>query len=197
MNSISDDDKPRCPWCLGSANMMLYHDSEWGVPLHDDRKHFEFLLLETMQAGLSWQTVLNKREAFAAAFADFDPELVSAFTGRDVELLMTDSGIIRNRRKIEAAISNAKVFTGIQKEHGSFDAWIWSFTGGKTVDHALADQSMMPVQDELAEQLSAAMKKRGFKFVGPVTVYAHLQAIGVINDHLRSCFRYREVGGAL
>ncbi len=187
----------RCPWCLGNEKLMLYHDTEWGVPLHDERRHFEFLLLEMMQAGLSWQTILNKREAFSAAFAAFDPEKISRFTAEDIDRLMTDAGIIRNRRKLEAAVSNAGTFLEIQKEFGSFDSWIWSFTEGRVIDHALDDQSLMPVKNELAETVSREMKRRGFKFVGPVSIYAHLQAIGIINDHLRSCFRYRETGGGL
>jgi DNA-3-methyladenine glycosylase I len=182
-----------CPWCMGNALMQSYHDTEWGVPLHDERKHFEFLLLETMQAGLSWQTILNKREAFRKAFAGFDVEKVSRFGEEDTARLMDNAGIIRNRRKIEAAISNASAFLHIKKEWGSFDRYIWSFTDGKVVDHRLTSMDQMPVQDELAERISADLKKRGFKFVGAVTIYAHLQAIGVINDHLTHCFRYSEL----
>lgn len=185
----------RCGWVGEDIRMMTYHDEEWGVPLHDEQRHFEFLLLETMQAGLSWSTVLNKREGFRAAFAGFSVERIAEFGPEDVERLLTDPAIIRNRAKIEAALHNARCFQAIQDdpEYGSFDSYIWSFTGGRPIDHALPRWRDMPVTTELAERVSRDMKRRGFKFVGPTTIYAHLQAIGVVNDHEVSCFRYREL----
>lgn len=188
----------RCGWVGEDARMRAYHDEEWGVPLHDEQRHFEFLLLETMQAGLSWSTILNKREGFRAAFAGFSVEHVAAFGPEDVERLLSDAAIIRNRSKIEAAVNNAKCFLALGRdpEFGSFDAYIWSFTGGRPIDHALQEWCDMPVSDDLAERVSRDMKRRGFKFVGPTTIYAHLQAIGVVNDHEVGCFRYPEISSA-
>lgn len=185
--------RKRCPWCLGHEIYERYHDEEWGVPVHDDHRHFEFLLLETMQAGLSWLTILKRRENYRVAFAGFYPEKVAKFTPKKVEALMKDEGIIRNRRKIEAAVVNAREFLKIQAEFGSFDAFIWSFTQGKTVHHRWASIQEMAATTALSDQVSKALKKRGFKFIGSTTIYAHLQAIGVVNDHLLDCFRYREV----
>lgn len=173
--------------------MTEYHDREWGVPLHDERMHFEFLCLEAMQAGLSWMVVLKKRAAFKEAFADFHPEKVALFDDAEVQALLANPGIIRNRLKIRALINNAQRFLEVQEEYGSFDAYIWSFTGGEPVVNRWEEQSQMPVTTPLSDHMAKDMKKRGFKFLGSTTLYAHLQAIGVVNDHLVSCFRYREL----
>lgn len=183
----------RCPWCLGVDIYERYHDEEWGVPVHDDRKHFEFLLLETMQAGLSWLTILRRRENYRLAFADFDPKVVAGYSDDKVRELMQDSGIIRNRLKIEAARVNAKRFLEIQQKFGSFDSYIWSFTNGKTLKNSWSKLSDINPTTQLSDMVSKDLKIRGFKFIGSTTVYAHLQAIGVVNDHLISCFRYNEV----
>ena len=175
--------------CFGSPDdllMMSYHDNEWGVPFHNDQKQFEFLCLESMQAGLSWKTILDKRENFRKAFANFDPEKVAAFKDADVQRLMSDAGIIRNRRKIEATINNARRFLEIQKEFGSFDAYIWQFTGNKVLRR---DHETMPAQTPESEALSKDLKARGFKFMGPIVVYSHMQATGQVNDHHPTCFR--------
>jgi DNA-3-methyladenine glycosylase I len=173
--------------------MTAYHDKEWGAPLHDDRKIFEFLVLEGMQAGLSWRTILYKRDNFRRAFHKFDPAKVARYTGRDVRRLLADAGIIRNKLKILAAISNAQRFLEVQKEFGSFDRYIWGFVGGKPVVNRLVAFSEMPARTELSDRISADLKTRGFKFVGSTIVYSHLQATGVVNDHLVTCFRYREL----
>ena len=175
--------------CFGSPDdplMMSYHDNEWGIPFHDDRKQFEFLCLESMQAGLSWKTILDKRENFRKAFANFDPVKVAAFTDTDVQRLMSDAGIIRNRRKIEATINNAQRFLEIQKEFGSFDNYIWGFTDHKILRR---DYETMPAQTPESEALSKDLKSRGFKFMGPIVVYSHMQATGQVNDHHPTCFR--------
>lgn len=183
-----NDGKTRCGWCNKSELYQLYHDEEWGRSLHDENKHFEFLLLETMQAGLSWYTILQRRENYRAAFADFDPIQVAKFTPYDVNTLMQDTGIIRNRLKIEAAVVNANKFLAIQQEFGSFDKYIWSFSNHQVVDNSWIELSQVPATSELSDTVAKDMKKRGFKFVGSVTIYAHLQAIGVINDHLLDCW---------
>lgn len=183
----------RCPWCLGNELYIKYHDEEWGVPVHDDRKHFEFLILEGVQAGLSWLTVLKKRENYRKAYDDFDVKKVSEYDGTKIEELMNNPGIIRNRRKIEASINNAKKFLEVQKEFGSFDNFIWSFVDNKVVKNHWKDISQIPATSELSDKVSKELKKRGFKFVGSTIIYAHLQAIGLINDHLVTCFRYDQV----
>lgn len=183
----------RCPWCIGSEIYEKYHDVEWGVPLHDEKRHFEFLLLETMQAGLSWITILKRREEYRRAFANFDVNEVALFNQDKIEELMQNSGIIRNRKKIEAAVTNARKFIEITKEYGSFDKFIWKFTGGKVIKNSLKSMSEANITTELSDRVTKELKKLGFKFVGSTTVYAHLQAIGVINDHLVDCFRYNEV----
>ncbi len=183
----------RCAWCESSDMMRAYHDEEWGTPLHDERKHFEFLLLESMQAGLSWSIILSKRENFRKAFDRFDPEKVARYTDADVERLLGDAGIIRNRQKIRAAINNARKFLGIQREFGSFDAYIWHFTDSKVVNNRITSMADIPVTSPLSDAVSADLKARGFKFVGSTTMYAHLQAIGIVNDHMRDCFRYAEL----
>jgi DNA-3-methyladenine glycosylase I len=173
---------------------VAYHDSEWGVPLHDDRRLFEMLILEGAQAGLSWLTVLRKREAYRAAFDAFDPKRVAAYDGRKVRSLLANPGIIRNRQKIEAAVANARAFLEVQDEFGSFDAYVWRFVKGKPKRNAWRRLAQLPAVTPEAESLSRDLRSRGFKFVGPTICYAHMQATGMVNDHLVSCFRYREVG---
>ncbi len=183
----------RCPWALRSPEEILYHDTEWGVPVRDDLKHFEFLLLESMQAGLSWLTVLRKRSNFAKAFAGFDPVHIAAFDAAKTAVLLTDPGIIRNRRKVEAAITNARAFLELQRTFGSFDAFIWDFMGGRPVQNNWKRMEDVPAVTEQAQRLAKELKKRGFAFLGPTTVYAHMQASGLVNDHLSSCFRHEQV----
>jgi DNA-3-methyladenine glycosylase I len=179
--------------CWGDGDdprISAYHDREWGRPLHDDRKIFEFLILEGMQAGLSWRTILYKRENFRRAFHDFDPVKVARDTARDVLRLLGDAGIIRNKQKILAAINNAKRFLEVREEFGSFDGYIWGFVGGKPVVNRLKSFSGMPARTPLSDLISKDLKARGFKFVGSTIVYSHLQATGIVNDHLVTCFRY-------
>lgn len=183
----------RCPWCLGYEIYELYHDKEWGVPVHDEQKHFEFLLLETMQAGLSWLTILRRRQNYNKAFSGFNPKMVAKYTEVKIEELMQDSTIIRNRLKIKAAVNNARRFLEIQNEFGSFDKYIWGFTGGITVTGSWESLDQIKPTTCLSDAVAKDLKKRGFKFVGSTTVYAYLQAIGIVNDHLVSCFRYSEV----
>jgi DNA-3-methyladenine glycosylase I len=170
-----------------------YHDEEWGVPVHDDRKHFEFLLLEGAQAGLSWLTVLKRREGYRQAFAHFDPEKVALFGKAEVELLMKNAAIIRNRRKIEAAITNARAFLAVVNQYGSFDRYIWGFVNGSPIKHALASLAEYPTTCTEAHALSYDMKSRGFRFVGPTILYAHMQACGLVNNHMLHCFRGKEI----
>jgi DNA-3-methyladenine glycosylase I len=172
---------------------VAYHDEEWGSPVHDDARHFEFLLLETQQAGLSWLTILRKREAYRRAFAGFDPEKVARFTPAKIETLLADPSIVRNRRKIEGAVKNARAFLAVRKEFGSFDRYLWGFVGGRPVVNSPGTSADIPTTSPLSDELSRDLKARGFAFVGSTTVYAHLQAIGLINDHLVSCFRYPEL----
>lgn len=193
MNTISSNKNlTRCEWTGSDPLMVEYHDSEWGVPLHDDQKLFEFLILEGMQAGLSWMTILRKRENFREAFAGFDPRKVAQFDKQKIEELMTNSGIIRNRQKIEAAVRNAKSFLSVQQEFGSFDAYIWQFVDGKPQVNSWENISEIPAQTERSEAMSKDLKKRGFNFVGPTICYAHMQATGMVNDHTMDCFRYLE-----
>lgn len=188
----------RCPWAeRGDAAYVLYHDSEWGVPVHDDRIHFEFLILETAQAGLSWAVVLRKREGYRRAFAGFDAECVARFNRRSVERLAADPGIVRNRRKIEAAIGNARAFLDVQREFGSFDAYVWDFVGGRPIVNVWTQPGQVPATSPESDVLSADLKHRGFRFVGSTTVYAHMQATGLVNDHLKSCFRYEACQGTV
>lgn len=186
-------EKYRCERCLKHPDYIAYHDIEWWNPMHDESKHFEMLLLETMQAGLSRWTILQRREHYRKAFAKFDPKKVSKFDEKKVEELMQNAWIIRNQAKIRAAIKNAKLFLDIQKECWSFDAYIWWFTKGKTVDNKLSDRSQFVSTSPLSDAVSKDMKKRWFAFVWSTTIYAHLQAIWVINDHMIKCFRYNEV----
>ncbi len=185
----------RCPWCLADPLYIRYHDTEWGVPVHDEIKHFEFLILEGAQAGLSWLTVLKKREAYRKAFSGFDPRKVAGYSEKKIEALLGDPGIIRNRRKVRSAVRNARCFLEVQKEAGSFDEYIWSFTGGRPVINSFKTLKEVPAQTPLSEAVGKDLKKRGFSFVGPTIIYAHMQAIGMINDHITSCFRYKELGG--
>ncbi|MBS4538747.1 DNA-3-methyladenine glycosylase I [Clostridium sp. D2Q-11] len=179
----------RCDWCKGDDLYIKYHDEEWGVPVHDDRKHFEFLMLESMQAGLSWITILRKRENFRKAFDDFDYEKISTYDENKIQELLNNEGIIRYRRKIEATINNANRFMEIQKEYGSFDKYIWGFSDNEVIMNNYDNISEVPPKSDLSDRVSKDLKKKGFKFVGSVTIYAHLQAIGVINDHINSCFK--------
>jgi DNA-3-methyladenine glycosylase I len=187
----------RCPWCGSDPLYVAYHDEEWGCPVHDERRHFEFLLLETQQAGLSWRCILGKREAFRKAYALFDPEKVARFTDARVERLLADPGIIRNRRKIEAAIKNARAFLRTAEEFGSFDAYIWRFVDGQSRVGKWKSPSRIPVTTPVSDALAKDLKERGFAFVGSTTIYAHMQAIGMVNDHIMSCFRWAELGGGI
>jgi DNA-3-methyladenine glycosylase I len=187
------DDRTRCHWANG-AWLTPYHDTEWGVPVHDDRTHFEFLVLEGAQAGLSWLTILKRREGYRKAFADFDAQKVARFTPARVEKLLLDTGIIRNRAKVEATVRNAKYFLEIQKESGSFDTYIWGFVGGQPKVNRWRSIGQLPATSPISEALSADLRTRGFRFVGPTVCYSHLQAAGLINDHLVGCFRHTEVG---
>jgi len=183
----------RCPWSEGvSPSYLEYHDREWGVPVHDDRKQFEFLILEGAQAGLSWSTILHRRDGYRRAFADFDPVKVARFTPARIEKLLQDPGIIRNRLKVEAAVSNARAFLELEAALGSFAAYLWGFVGGKPRRNQWRSQSEVPATSPVSDALSKDLKKRGFRFVGSTTLYAHLQATGLINDHLVSCFRHAE-----
>ena len=186
-------DRIRCPW--GNANewYIPYHDTEWGAPVHDDVRHFEFLVLEGAQAGLNWLSILKKRDGYRAAYRGFDPARVARFTERDVERLLGDAGIVRNRLKVRSSIANARRFIEVQKEFGSFDAYLWGWTGGKPVVNNWKGQSDVPPRSELSDAVSKDLKARGFSFVGSTIVYSHLQAVGVVNDHLVSCFRWKQV----
>lgn len=185
--------KVRCPWPSGDKLMIKYHDKEWGVPLHNDKKLFEFLILEGFQAGLSWRTVLYKRENFRKAFDKFDFNKVAKYDKRKINSLLKDEGIIRNRLKIEGAVKNAKAFLQIRNEFGTFDNYIWGFIEGKPIQNKFKSIKELPARTELSDLISKDMKKRGFTFVGSTIIYAHMQATGMVNDHLLSCFRYNEL----
>jgi len=187
------DRKTRCAWCLSTPLYRQYHDGEWGVPLHDDRGLFEFLILEGAQAGLSWSTILNKRENYRKAYDGFDPEKVARYTERSVSRLLNDAGIVRNQLKIRASIANARAFLKTRDEFGSFDAYIWRFVDGKPVQNKWKTLSQLPARTALSDAISKDLKQRGFKFVGSTIVYAHMQATGMVNDHVVSCYRHREV----
>jgi DNA-3-methyladenine glycosylase I len=180
----------RCPWCGDDPLYVEYHDKEWGKPLHDDQRLFEFLLLESFQAGLSWITILRKRENFRKAFDNFDAKKVAKYGDEKIERLLLDSGIIRNRAKIEAAINNARIYLGIQKEYGSFDKYIWQFVDHKPILNKRRNMSEVPAITHEATQMSKTLKKRGFKFIGPTTCYAFMQATGMVNDHFVDCDFY-------
>ncbi len=182
----------RCPWSGTDPLYVQYHDEEWGVPVHDDKKMFEFLILESAQAGLSWITILKRREGYRKAFANFEAEKVALFKDEDVERLMQDVGIIRNKAKIVAAINNAKIFLQIQREHGSFCNYIWSYLpNSKPIKNQFKSQKEVPANTPLSDKISKDLKKRGFKFFGTTICYAHLQAVGMVNDHIISCFRHK------
>ena len=185
--------KHRCKWCIGDPLYESYHDNEWGVPLHDDRLLFEFLVLETFQAGLSWITILRKRENFRLAFDNFDYHKIAQYTDQKKEELLQNPGIIRNKLKVNSAITNAQNFIKIQEEFGSFDSYIWGFVDGKTIKNAWKSQEEIPATTPISDQMSKDLKKRGFKFVGSTVMYAFMQATGMVNDHTVDCFRYNEV----
>ncbi len=191
----------RCRWSTGSdpsradPRMLAYHDTEWGVPVHDDRTHFEFMVLDAFQAGLSWAIVLGKREGFRRAFAGFDPAAVARFNARSVERLVGDAGIVRNRQKIEAAIGNAKAFLAIQREHGSFDRFIWQLVGGRTLQGHRATMADVPAKTPESDAMSKTLVRAGFKFVGSTICYAYMQAAGLVNDHEIGCFRHAALAG--
>ena len=183
----------RCAWVGSDPLMLRYHDREWGVPVHDDRKHFEFLVLEGAQAGLSWSIVLRKREGYRRAFSDFDPEKVARYSGTRVQKLLGDSAIIRNRLKIESAVRNAKAFLAVQEEFGTFDIYCWRFVHGRSTTNRWKAMGEIPATSRESDAFSKDLRLRGFRFVGSTIVYAHMQAVGMVNDHLVDCFRYREI----
>ncbi|HEY8078328.1 MAG TPA: DNA-3-methyladenine glycosylase I [Labilithrix sp.] len=185
--------KKRCAWAGSDPRYVAYHDEEWGVPVHDDRLLFEFLILEGAQAGLSWITILRKRAAYVRAFAGFDPEKVARFDKRKIASLMRDEGIVRNRLKIESAVKNARAFLEVQREFGSFDAYQWRFVGGRPLQNKRRSTKDVPARTDESDAMSKDMKKRGFSFVGSTILYAHMQAVGMVNDHVVDCFRRREV----
>ena len=189
----------RCAWAAGSGSMIRYHDEEWGVPCRNDRGQFEFLVLESAQAGLSWRTILHRREGYRRCFADFDPEKVACFSRSDIDRLMDDVGIIRNRRKIESAVGNARLFLDIAARHGSFSNWLWSFVDGMPVQNSWEDASRVPATTPLSDSIAREMKRIGFRFLGSTIIYAHMQATGLVNDHVTGCFRHEQIramGGA-
>jgi DNA-3-methyladenine glycosylase I len=189
------DTVTRCEWSGSDPEMVAYHDTEWGVPVHDDPKHFEFLVLEGAQAGLSWSTILHRRAGYRKAFAGFDIAKVARFTPAKVEKLLGDPGIIRNRAKVESAVRNARAFLAVAEDFGSFDAYVWGFVGGRPIVNSWRRIGQVPATSPESEALSKDLRQRGFGFVGPTVCYAHLQATGLINDHLVSCFRYAELTG--
>ena len=187
----------RCPWVdLDKADYIAYHDEEWGVPVHDDQQLFGFLTLESAQAGLSWYTVLRKRAHYRKAFAQFDPKKVARFTEKKIAALLQNHGIIRNRLKVNAAVSNARLFLDLQEEFGSFDTYIWRFVDGEPIVNELRGLADYPATSPESDALSKDLKQRGFKFVGPTIIYAHMQACGMVNDHLKGCFRYSEINNS-
>jgi DNA-3-methyladenine glycosylase I len=186
--------KDRCDWPGDNKLMIEYHDTEWGVPLHDDRKLFEFLLLDNAQAGLSWQTILNKRENYREAFDNFDPVKVARYTERKITALLDNPGIVRNRLKVRSAVTNAQIFLDIQAEFGSFDSYIWQFIDGATIRNRWKALGDIPATSPESDAMSKAMKKRGFKFVGSTICYAFMQSAGMVNDHLTRCFRHKQCG---
>ncbi len=185
--------RTRCAWCADDPLYIAYHDTEWGVPVHDDRLLFEFLVLEGAQAGLSWLTILKKRENYRRAFDNFDFRKIAKYDKRKIEQLLADTGIVRNRRKIASAVQNARVALKIVEDFGSLDAYFWGFVGGQTVQNCWASQEEVPVSSKISEKMSAELKKRGFSFVGATICYSFMQAIGMVNDHTTSCFRWQEL----
>ena len=186
-------EKTSCEWPVDDDLMIAYHDEEWGVPLHDDRKLFEFLVLDAFQAGLSWRTILHKRENFRLAFDAFDAQLIARYKKRKIGQLLENAGIVRNRMKIEATVGNAKAFLRVQSEYGSFDSYIWQFVGGKPKQNRWRSLKRLPASTPASDRMSKDLKDRGFKFVGTTICYAFMQAAGMVNDHLVKCFRYEEV----
>lgn len=186
-------DEPKRCWNVDKSLYIRYHDEEWGVPVHEDQKLFEFLVLDGFQAGLSWWLILERREAFRVAFDGFDPKKVSKYTAKDSERLMKATGVVKNRAKIAATINNAKQLLKVQKEFGPFDVFIWQFVNGRTIQNAFKDFSEMPAETEQSREMSRELKERGFKFVGPTICYAFMQAAGLVNDHLVDCFRYAQL----
>ncbi len=186
-------DKSRCDWCGDDALYMSYHDNEWGVPVFDDKLLFEFLVLETFQAGLSWITILRKRENFRMAFDNFDYEKIAEYDDDKYEELLLDKGIIRNKLKIKATINNAKLFMLLQKEYGSFSTYFWNFTNGNPIQNKREQMNQVPATTNLSDTISKELKKQGFKFVGSTVIYAYMQAIGMVNDHIKTCFRYDQI----
>jgi DNA-3-methyladenine glycosylase I len=191
--TTATDDRVRCPWCAGSDLYRAYHDEEWGVPVHDDRTHFEFLVLEGAQAGLSWSTILNKRANYRRAFDGFDAAKVARFSPARIARLLQDPGIVRNRLKVESAVRNAQAFLRVQEEFGSFDAYVWRFVDGGPIQNRWRTLRQLPAKTAVSDLLSKDLKQRGFNFVGSTIIYAHMQATGLVNDHLVGCFRYRAV----
>ena len=184
----------RCQWSMGgSPHYLAYHDEEWGVPVRDDQKQFEFLTLESAQAGLSWATILNKRAGYRRAFADFDPEKVARFTEKRIEKILIDPGIVRNRLKVKSAVTNARKFLEVQEEFGTFNDYLWRFVAGRPIQNRWTEHKQVPATSPESDALSKDLKQRGFKFVGSTIIYAHMQATGMVNDHLVGCFRYKEV----
>ena len=188
-------ERPRCAWAGGDPRMIAYHDEEWGVPVHDDRLLFEFLVLEGAQAGLSWQTILNKRDAYREAFDGFDPERVARFERRRIDRLLTNPGIVRNRLKIESTVSNARAVPDVQREAGSLDRFIWALVGGSPKINRWRSLRAVPASTPASDAMSKALKQRGFRFVGSTICYAFMQATGMVNDHVATCFRHRELSG--
>jgi DNA-3-methyladenine glycosylase I len=186
-------EKVRCSWCLKFEEYIAYHDQEWGVPVHDDQVHFEFLILEGAQAGLSWSTILKKREGYRKVFAGFDPKKVAAFTESRIEKILLNPAIVRNRLKVRAAVNNARCFLAVQREFGSFDRYIWSFVNGRPIVNRRKSLDAVPATTKESDALSKDLINRGFKFVGSTVIYAHMQACGLVNDHLVTCWRYREL----
>jgi DNA-3-methyladenine glycosylase I len=189
MAAMAGKERVRCGWSQGDPLMIAYHDEEWGIPVHDDQKLFEFLVLEGAQAGLSWITILRKREAYRQAFDGFDPNLVARYDQRRVERLLTNPGIVRNRLKVESAVKNAKAFLKVQDEFGSFAKYQWQFVSGEPLLNQPATMKQVPARTEVSDALSKDLKKRGFSFVGSTIMYAHMQAVGMVNDHVVDCFR--------
>jgi len=183
----------RCAWPANDPLMIKYHDTEWGVPVHDDRKLFEFLVLDAFQAGLSWSTILKKRENFRKAFDNFDPQRIAQYDAKKIGKLLNDAGIIRNKAKVNATVKNARAFLEVQKEFGTYDAYIWQFVGGKPIINKWKSMAELPAKSGEAEVMSGDLKKRGFSFVGPTICYAFMQAAGMVNDHVVDCFRYDEI----
>ena len=193
-DDVEPDGRTRCEWATGPWNIP-YHDTEWGVPVHDDRAHFEFLVLEGAQAGLSWLTILKKRDGYRRVFAGFDPEKVARFTPKRIEKILLDPGIIRNRAKVESTVRNARAYLAVQEEFGSFDTYMWGFVGGSPKVNKWRRLGQIPATTPVSEALSADLRRRDFRFVGPTVCYSHLQAAGLVNDHVVSCFRYAELTG--